>query len=46
METIEDILNFCNSAVFYDCKNIGIIMEFNKVRKCVINIFRGTIPPS
>ena len=46
METIEDISNFCNSAVFYDCENIGIILELNKLRKCVNNIFRGTIPPS
>ena len=46
METIKDILNFCKSAVFYDYKNIGIIMELNKVRKFVINHFYETIPPS
>ena len=45
-ETIKDILNFCNSAVSYVCKNIGMIMKLNKVRKCVINNFYETIPPS
>ena len=46
METIKGILNFCNSAVFYDYKNIGILMELNKLRKCLINNFYETIPPS
>ena len=39
-------LNFFNSAVFYDCKNIGIIMEINKVRNCVFNIFHEVISAS
>ena len=46
METIKDILNFCNSAVFYDYKNIGIMEELNQVRKCIINSFYKTIPDS
>ena len=46
METIKDILNFCNSAVFYEYKNIGFIEELNQVRKCVINSFYKTIPDS
>ena len=44
METIKDILNFCNSAVLYDYKNIGIIEELKQVRKCIINSFYKTIP--
>ena len=33
------LLNFRNSAVFYDYKNIGIIEELNQVRKCIIKSF-------
>ena len=44
METKKDILNFCNDAVFYDYKNIGIISELDQVRKCIINSFYRTIP--
>ena len=43
METIKDILNFCNAAVFYDYTNIGITCELNQVRKCIINSFYKTI---
>ena len=43
METIKDILNFCNSAVFYDYKNIRIIEELNQVGICIINSFYKTI---
>ena len=47
METIKDILNFCNAAVFYDYKNMSIIEELNQVRKCIINnFFYKTIPCS
>ena len=46
METIKDILNFCNAAVFYDYKIIGIIVELNQVRKYIINSFYKTIPDS
>ena len=46
METIKDILNFCNSAVFYDYKNKGIIEELNQVRKFIINRFYKTFPDS
>ena len=46
METIKDILNFCNDAVFYDYKNIGIICELNLVRTFIINRFYKTIPDS
>ena len=44
METKKDILNFCNDAVFYDYKNIGIISELDQVRKCIIESFYKTIP--
>ena len=44
METIKDILNFCNAAVFYDYTNIGTTCELNQVRKCIINNFFKTIP--
>ena len=44
METIKDLLNFCNDAVFYDYKNIGIICELNPVRTFIINRFYKTIP--
>ena len=46
METIKDVLKFCNSAVFYDYTNIGITVEFNQVRKCIIINFYRTIPLS
>ena len=46
METIKDILKFCNGAVFYDYTNIGITVEMNQVRKCITNTFYKTIPDS
>ena len=39
METIKDILNFCNDAIFYDYTNVGITCELNQVRRCIINNF-------
>ena len=44
METAKDILNFCNSAIFYDYENDGISAEINLVRKYIINRFYKTIP--
>ena len=44
METVKDLLNFCNDAVFYDYKNIGIICELNPVRTFIINRFYKSIP--
>ena len=46
MESVKDILNLCNAAVFYDYKNVGNICELNQVRKCIINSFYKTIPYS
>ena len=44
MSTVKAILNFCNDAVFYDYKNIGIICELNPVGTFIINRFYKTIP--
>ena len=44
METEKDLLNFCNDAVFYDYKKIGIICELNPVRTFIFNRFYRTIP--
>ena len=44
METIKDILNFCNAAVFYDYKNISITEELYQLHKSLINSFIETIP--
>ena len=46
METVKDILNFCNAAVFYDFKNVGITEELIEVRKCINNSFYKTVPYS
>ena len=43
METMKDILNLCNAAIFYDYKNICLIVELNQVRKFIINNFHETI---
>ena len=43
METKKDILNFCNAAIFYNHKNVGIT-ELNQVRKYIIISFYKTIP--
>ena len=44
METIKDLLNFCNHALFYDHENIGVTEELNQVRKYIIKSFHKTIP--
>ena len=44
METIKDILIFCNAAIFSDYKNVGITGELNEVGKCIFNSFYKTIP--
>ena len=46
METVKDMLNFCNCAIFYDFKKVGITCELNQVRKCIIISFYQTIPDS
>ena len=44
METVKDILNFCNEAVFYDYKNMGITVEFSPLPTKIFNRFYKTIP--
>ena len=44
METVKDVLNFCNHALFYDHENIGVIDEFNQIRKYIFTSFHKTIP--
>ena len=39
MQTIKDISNFYNTAIFYDYKIKGIIEEIIQLRKCIINSF-------
>ena len=34
MESVKDLLNFCNAAIFYDYKNVEHTCELNHVRKC------------
>ena len=43
METIKDILNFCNEALFYDYENDGIIEELARVRKYMLDNFYKSI---
>ena len=44
METGKDLLNFCNDAMFYDYKDIGIICELEPVRTFIIFRFYKTFP--
>ena len=46
METVKNLLNFCNAAVLYDYKDVGTTGELNQVRICIINSFYKTIPDS
>ena len=39
METVKDVFNFCNEAVFHDYKDMEIIDELNPLCKCIINFF-------
>ena len=40
---VKESLNFCNAAVFYDYKDVGITFGLNQVRKCIFNTFYKTI---
>ena len=44
METVKDLLNFYNHALFYDHENIGVSEELNQVRKYIMRSFHKTIP--
>ena len=43
METIKDVFNFGNAAIFYEYE-YSIIDEINQARKCIIYNFHETIP--
>ena len=42
MESVKNILIFCNAAIFYEYKNIGILEELYQVLKCIISNFHET----
>ena len=44
MESIKDILDFCNRAIFFNYKDLGCMQDFNAVRKFIINRFHQSIP--
>ena len=44
MVTVNEFLNFCNAALFYDYKNLGITDELNQARSFIFNKFIETIP--
>ena len=44
IETIKDILNFCNCAIYFDYKNIGTVIQLNTLRKCIFDNFNETVP--
>ena len=44
METIKDILNFCNVAVFHDYKNLGITKKIKTSAKMYNYFFLKTFP--
>ena len=46
METVKDVLNICNAAIFYEYKNVGINDELNQARRSIFNSFHETIPVS
>ena len=46
MNTVNDILNFCNDSIFHDYENIGIVEQLNQVRKCLIKTLHKTTPVS
>ena len=46
METDRELFNFFNKAIFYDYKNLECLVDFNIVRKYIINRFHETIPVS
>ena len=43
METIKELLIFCNAAVFYEFKNLGIFDEFSQALRDLFNNFDETV---
>ena len=37
MDTVKDILIFCNDDIFYEYINLGTVKHLNQVRICMIN---------
>ena len=44
MESIKELLNFCNELLFYDFDNVEIADKMNLTRECIIDIFHQTTP--
>ena len=44
METVKDVLNFCNADLFDDYKVLGITDEFNQARSFINNTLHETTP--
>ena len=44
METIKELLYFCNASVIYDYKELDNFDEISQAQKCIINNFHETIP--
>ena len=43
METIKDLLNFCNHALIYNHENMEIVEELDQIRKYIVKSFHKTI---
>ena len=46
METVKDVLNLFNTAIFYNYENLGNFEDLNQARECIINNFQEAIPIS
>ena len=46
IETVKDILNFCNYAIYLDYNKIGVVIQLDNVRKCIYDNFNKTAPQS
>ena len=46
IDSIKVILNFCNSAVYFDFNKIGIVIQLNNLRGSIFDIFHETVPKS
>ena len=44
IETIKDILIFCNCAIYFDYNKIGVVLQFSLLRKCIFDNFNETVP--
>ena len=44
IETVKDILNFFNCAIFFDYNKIGVVLQLNNVRECIFDNFNETVP--